>query len=221
MLIKICGVSNIVDAQQAAQSGASAIGFVMGGRCLPPEVEPHAQVVKEIIRMLSKSVETFIVTHLLNADDILSLASYVNSSGIQISEPLDISVVREVRESTDRKIIKTVEVKNESSIDVLRGYEPYADYILLDTVSAGYVGGTGITSDWQLCRKLTEVATKPVFLAGGLTPENVINGIQTVKPQGVDVSTGVSTYSDAYLRKDRKCQNKISAFIQNARKELS
>lgn len=220
MLIKICGISNILDAQEAARSGATALGFVMGGKCLPVEVEPHAQLVKEIIRQIPPHIDTYIVTHLLNAHDILDLAHYVNSSGIQISEELDVSIVREVRERTHKKIIKTVVVRDSSSIDILKSYEHYADYILLDTLSAGYVGGTGKTSDWDLCRQLVKSSNKPVFLAGGLTPENVALGIQTVGADGVDVSTGVSTYSESYLRKDRKCPNKIRSFIQNARKEI-
>jgi phosphoribosylanthranilate isomerase len=220
MLVKICGLSNMMDAQAAVTSGASALGFVMGGKCLPVEVEPSAQMVKEIIRTVPKTVDTFIVTHLLNAKDILDLAHYVASSGIQISEELDLAIVRQVRENTTKKIIKTVVVRNESSIQMLKKYEPYADYILLDTVSSGYVGGTGVTSDWDLCRKMVQAASKPVFLAGGLTPDNVALGLKTVNPAGVDVSTGVSTYSDAYLRKDRKCHQKIQDFIKTATKEL-
>lgn len=217
MLVKICGLSNVIDAHEAARQGATALGFVMGGKCLPVEVEPQAQLVKEIIRSLPSSIDTFIVTHLLNAQDILDLAHYVNSSGIQISEELDVSIVRQVREQTTKKIIKTVPVRDQSSFEVLKSYEPYADYILLDTMSAGYVGGTGKTSDWALCQELVRTSTKPVYLAGGLTPENVESGITTVRPAGVDVSTGVSTYSEAYLRKDRKCPQKIKTFIANAR----
>jgi phosphoribosylanthranilate isomerase len=216
MLIKICGLSNLIDAQEAVCCGATALGFVMGGKCLPVEVEPHAQTVKEIIRTIGTNIDTYIVTHLLNAEDILALADYVGSSGIQISEELDVSIVRDVRQRTDKKIIKTVIVKDESSIDILKSYEPYADYILLDTMSAGYVGGTGKTSDWNLCKKLVCASKKPVFLAGGLTPENVSLGINKVNPAGVDVATGVSTYSESYLRKDRKCPLKIKNFIQNS-----
>ena len=134
MLVKICGISNILDAHEATKAGATALGFVMGGKCLPVEVEPHAQMVKEIIRSLPSTTDTFIVTHLLTAKDILDLANYVESSGIQISEELDVSIVREVRENTSKKIIKTVVVRDQSSIDSLKIYERYADYILLDTI---------------------------------------------------------------------------------------
>jgi phosphoribosylanthranilate isomerase len=218
MLIKICGVSNQIDALESARAGATAIGFVMGGKCLPVEIEPSAQRVKEIIRSLPATIDTFIVTHLLNAADILDLAIYVGSSGIQISEEVDVSILRNIRESTKKKIIKTVVVRDQSSIDVLKSYEPYVDFILLDTISGGYIGGSGMTNDWELCRKLIMSARKPVYLAGGLTPENVARAIKTVSPAGVDVATGVSTYTETYLRKDRKCPNKINTFIRNTKK---
>lgn len=217
MLTKICGLSNIMDAQFAAQNGASALGFVMGGKVLPPEVEPHAQYVREIIKTIPHTVDTFIVTHLLVAEDILALADYVGASGIQISEDVGAAVVKAVREKTNRKIIKTVVANREKGFVKLAEYEPYCDYILLDSQVGGYVGGTGHVSDWTVCCELVKESKKPVFLAGGLSPDNVEEAIKKTSPAGVDVSTGVSTYGIDYLRKDRKDPGKISAFITRAR----
>lgn len=213
MLIKMCGLSNVIDAEAAVEAGATGLGFVMGGKVLPCEVEPHAQMVREIIKKIPASVDTFIVTHLLEAEGILALAEYAQSSGIQISEPIDVSVVKKVREGTSRKIIKTVTVRGEKSFEDLKKYSPYADFILLDTQVAGYVGGTGVTSDWSLCQKLIEASLNPVYLAGGLTPENVEDAIEKTRPAGVDVSTGISTYSEGYLRKDRKSLEKMKNFV--------
>jgi phosphoribosylanthranilate isomerase len=61
------------------------------------------------------------------------------------------------------------------------------------------------------------MAAKPVYLAGGLNPDNLAEAIEMTKPQGADVSTGISCYSDSYLRKDRKDHNKISKFINIAK----
>lgn len=218
MLTKICGLSNFIDAQTAIECGASALGFVMGGKVLPVEVEPHAQSVREFIRQVPKNVDTFLVTHLLEPEEIVALADYINSSGIQISEDIGFEKARQVREMTKRKIIKTVVAISETGFDRLKGYEPYCDYILLDTSHGGYVGGTGVAGDWNVGRELIQQATRPVFLAGGLTPENVEAAIKATDPAGVDVSTGVSTYSPQYLRKDRKDPAKIKAFIEHARR---
>lgn len=218
MLVKICGVSNVIDAQNAIKSGADAIGFVMGGKVLPVEVEPHAQTVREIIKGFPSNVDSFIVTHLTEVDDILALAEYVNSTGIQVSEDIGFEKMKQLRGRTNKKIIKTVVVENEKDVSKLKSYEPYCDFILLDTRFGGYTGGTGVKSDWNICEKLIKIAEKPVFLAGGLTPNNVEEGIRFTKPAGVDVSTGVSTYSEEYLRKDRKDEHKIKRFIQLAKK---
>ena len=79
MLVKICGVSREEDAMNAIKHGADAIGFVMGGLVLPLEVEPHAQTVREIIKKFPKNVDSFLVTHLTNIEDILALSNYINS----------------------------------------------------------------------------------------------------------------------------------------------
>ncbi len=217
MLTKICGLSNLIDARSAVEAGADALGFVMGGKVLPVEVEPHAQTVREIIKSLPDTIDTYLVTHLFEPTDILSLAEYVGTSGIQISEDIGPEKVRQVREGTSRKIIKTVVASSTTAFDRLAAYEPYCDFILLDSSVGGYVGGTGEVGDWTICRDLILKTNRPVFLAGGLNPDNVEMAIRATDPAGVDVSTGISTYSVDYLRKDRKSPQKIKQFISVAR----
>ena len=217
MLIKICGISNEIDAMNAIKHGAAGIGFVMGGKVLPVEVEPHAQIVREIIKKFPKEVDSFIVTHLTEVDDILALSNYVNSTGIQVSEDIGFEKLKQLRNKTDKKIIKTVVVGGKGSFDQLKGYLPNCDFILLDTRHGGYTGGTGVTNDWDLCKGLIEASDKPVYIAGGLSPNNLLEAMEITKPEGVDVSTGVSTYSPSYLSKDRKDENKIKKFIEIAK----
>ena len=214
MKVKICGISNEIDALKAVQLGADAIGFVMGGKVLPVEVEPYAQAVRETIAKFPTGVDSFLVTHLLNGDDILALANYIRSTGIQISEDIDIEEVKKVRKSTTRKIIKTIVTTDPKAVQKLKVYEPYCDYFLLDSRDSGYTGGTGKENNWQMCRELIEQTDKPVFIAGGLNSENVRGAIEGTKPYGVDVSTGISCYSESYLKKDRKDAEKIERFIK-------
>lgn len=214
MKVKICGISNEIDALKAISLGADCIGFVMGGKVLPIEVEPYAQHVRQIIKKFPSGVDSFLVTHLFNADDIISLANYINSTGIQISEDINIEEVKKVRAMTDKKIIKTivgVDKQAKAKIDL---YKDYCDYFLLDSNNSGYTGGTGKENDWNSCAELIKYADKPCFIAGGLNPENVREAIEITKPFGTDVSTGISCYSDAYLRKDRKDPDKIKKFIE-------
>ena len=217
MKVKICGISNRVDALTAVSLGADCIGFVMGGKVLPVEVEPYAQWVRETIKKFPKGVDSFLVTHLFEAEDILDLSNYIKSTGIQISEDIDIEEVKKVRKNTNKKIIKTVVTTDPKAVEKLKLYEPYCDCFLLDSIDSGYTGGTGKENNWQMCRKLIDMTEKPVFIAGGLNPENVRGAIEETKPYGVDVSTGISCYSESYLRKDRKDHNKIEKFIKIAK----
>ncbi len=217
MKVKICGISNRIDAFKAVELGADAIGFVMGGKVLPVEVEPYAQWVRETIKEFPKGVDSFLVTHLWNAEDILDLSNYIKSTGIQISEDINLEEVKNVRENTNKKIIKTVVTTDPKAEEKLKMYEPYCDFFLLDSRDSGYTGGTGKENNWEMCRKLIKQTSKPVFIAGGLNPENVKGAIEETKPYGVDVSTGVSSYSEEYLRKDRKDHKKIEKFIKIAK----
>lgn len=217
MKVKICGISNEIDALAAVNLGADAIGFVMGGKVLPVEVEPYAQLVRETIKKFPKGVDSFLVTHLLNADDILALANYIQSTGIQISEDINIEEIKKVRNNTDRKIIKTVVTTDPKSEEKIKLYESYCDFFLLDSRDSGYTGGTGKENNWKMCKELIDLTTKPEFIAGGLNPENVRGAIEETMPYGVDVSTGISCYSERYLRKDRKDHKKIEQFINIAK----
>lgn len=217
MKVKICGISNEIDALTAVNLGADCIGFVMGGKVLPVEVEPYAQWVREIIKKFPEGVDSFLVTHLFDGDDILDLSNYIKSTGIQISEDIDIEEVKKVRKNTNKKIIKTIVTTDPKACEKLKLYEPYCDYFLLDSRDSGYTGGTGKENNWQMCKKLIDMTEKPVFIAGGLNPENVRGAIEETKPYGVDVSTGISCYSESYLRKDRKDAKKIEKFIKIAK----
>lgn len=217
MKVKICGISNEIDALTAIKYGADAIGFVMGGKVLPVEVEPYAQYVRETIQKFPSNVDSFLVTHYLKAKDILDLSNYIKSTGIQISEDIAIEEVIEVRKNTDKKIIKTIVSNDPKAEEKIKLYQPYCDFFLLDSRSKGYTGGTGEENNWEMCSKLIKMTEKPCFIAGGLTPENVENAINITMPYGADVSTGISCYSSSYLRKDRKDSEKIKKFIEIAK----
>ena len=217
MKVKICGISNEIDALTAINLGADAVGFVMGGKVLPVEVEPYAQIVRETIKKFPVGIDSFLVTHLLYADDVLALANYIQSTGIQISEDINIKEAKKVRDNTDKKIIKTIVTTDPNAKQKIKAYEPYCDFFLLDSRDGGYTGGTGKENNWNICKDLINLAEIPVFIAGGLNLENLRNAIEKTRPFGVDVSTGISYFSESYLRKDRKDHKKIEKFINIAK----
>jgi len=214
MKVKICGISNEIDALTAVSLGADAIGFVMGGKVLPVEVEPYAQNVRQTIKKFPDGIDSFLVTHLDNADDILDLANYIKSTGIQISEDIDIKEVEKVRNNTNKKIIKTIVSNDPEAEEKIKLYEPFCDYFLLDSRAVGYTGGTGKENDWDKTAEIMKLTKKPIFIAGGLNLSNLRGAIEKTYPYATDVSTGVSYYSNSYLKKDRKDPKKIEEFIK-------
>lgn len=217
MKVKICGISNEIDALKAIELGADAIGFVMGGKVLPVEVEPYAQWVRQTIKLFPSHVDSFLVTHLWDAQDIVALAHYIGCTGIQVSEDIALEEIAKVRHQFSGKIIKTIVSNDTQAKQKLNSYSPFCNYFLLDSRALGYTGGTGKENDWGKSAELVALATKPVFIAGGLSPSNVANAIGLTKPYGVDVSTGVGTYSERYLKKDKKDHEKIRTFIALAK----
>nr|WP_246105622.1 phosphoribosylanthranilate isomerase [Sporomusa termitida] len=109
---------------------------------------------------------------------------------------------------TGYPVIKAFGISPEFSAAALAGYQP--DWTLFDSFSAGQQGGTGITFDWQQARSVIRQVPRPFLVAGGLTPGNVVEAIQILKPDGVDVAGGVETNGV----KDRE---KIERFIAAVR----
>jgi phosphoribosylanthranilate isomerase len=204
MRVKICGLTNLIDANAAVRNGADALGFVIGGKILPVEIEPRAQHVRQWITTFPKYIDTYIVSFYTEVKDLIDLSEYVNSTGIQVSENVNHEQLKELRNKTNKKIIKTILVGENAFID-MKLAEPYCDFIRLNRNEQ--------TNDWNLCAELIRSAKKPAFIAGGLTLTNLEQAINVTSPQGVDVSTGVSTYSETYLLKDRKDPHLMDKFI--------
>ena len=189
----------------------------MGGWVLPREIEPRAQEVREWIKKFPSDVKPFLVTHILDAKNILDLAGYIGSAGIQVSEYIDIEEMKKVRAGWNGPIIKTISTSDEDYLDKMQDYGPWCDMFLTDSRVAGYVGGTGEPNDWARCAEVVKEADKPVWLAGGLNLQNLEEALDIVKPWGADVSTGVSKYSVEFPHKQWKDHEKIKAFTARAR----
>ena len=95
------------------------------------------------------------------------------------------------------KLIQVIHVTGEESVEEAKRYSEVADMILLDSGNPNLeikeLGGTGRVHNWELSRKIVQSISKPVFLAGGLKPDNIREAIETVKPYGVDLCSGVRT----------------------------
>ncbi len=188
--VKICGITNEEDALKAAILGADYLGFLV--EISFSEDTITRRKAKEIIKKLPLEVTPVFVTYLQKAEPIIKIAEEINPTIIQLHNDITIEEIGKIREALPKlKLTKTISVIDENSIIEAKKYEPYIDFILLDTSSGKRKGGTGKTHNWEISRKIVKSVKKPVFLAGGLNPDNVKEAIRKVKPYAVDTNSGV------------------------------
>ncbi|AFN74674.1 Phosphoribosylanthranilate isomerase [Melioribacter roseus P3M-2] len=194
--VKICCVNSIEEAWLAIEFGASAIGLV-GKMPSGPGIIPD-DLIRKIASEIPPPVSTFLLTSETSADKIVEHHSRTHTSAIQIVDEVETYVYASIRKALPSvKIVQVVHVTGEESIDKAVMISENVDLILLDSGNPNLkikeLGGTGRTHNWKISRKIVEQSTAPVFLAGGLNPENINRAIEEVNPFGVDVCSGVRT----------------------------
>lgn len=188
--VKICGVTNENDALNAAKLGADFIGFLVEIDFSEDNIK--RKEAKDIIKRLPLEVTPVFVTYLQKAEPIIEIAKEINPQAIQLHNIIELKEIGKIRKALPKiKITKSIPVADESAVKEAKKYEKYADYILLDTKGEKGRGGTGKTHDWSISSEIVKKIKKPVFLAGGLNPDNVGKAIEAVNPFAVDVNSGV------------------------------
>ncbi len=214
MKIKICGLTNIDDALAAIDAGADYLGF----NFYPPSpryISPAA--CEKIISNLQSPISNYQLP-------ITTVGIFVNATSAHVAKViadcgLALAQVHgeeppEYLAQLGGRAFKAFRggVADENYADFAR-VGPGAPAFLLDAHTPGAYGGTGHTTDWVAARALA--SRYPIFLAGGLTPENVAAAIEQVHPWGVDVASGVESAPG------RKDPVKVRDFIQSAREQMS
>ncbi len=199
--VKICGITNTIDAQRVCDAGADAIGLVFyppSPRYIKPE---QAEKVLESLPPFMSSVALFVNAAREEIEAVLQ------QTGIDLIQ-FHGNESAQFCASFKRPYIKAIRMKD--GLDLYAVEKEYASArgILLDTYKKGIPGGTGETFNWT---KVPHDLNKPVILAGGLTADNVAQAVAQVQPYAVDVSGGVEA------AKGKKDQNKIMAFVRNAK----
>jgi phosphoribosylanthranilate isomerase len=207
--IKICCISTIDEARTAFESGASAIGLVARMPSGPGPIPD--ELIRQIAMTVPPPVATFLLTSETTADSIIKHHQRTNTNTIQIVDLPENGTYFHLRIALPSvKIVQVIHVIDEKSIDLAVEISEHVDALLLDSGNPNLkikeLGGTGRVHNWGLSRKIRERSKCPVFLAGGLKPENVRQAIEVVQPFGIDVCSGVRT--DGKL--DRK---KLSDFF--------
>lgn len=206
MRVKICGITNLNDAQAAVRSGADELGFNFY-RVSPRYIEQAAAV--DVIGVVRTSdvacVGVFVNMELEN---ILRIADQTGIDKIQLHGDETPEFVDELRGRSHLPVIKAFRIGGAVDLAAIGNYNVGA--VLLDTLVQGEYGGSGRTFDWS-AEGVSTIHDR-VYLAGGLTPLNVASAIAAIRPYAVDTCSGVES------AKGVKSERKMKEFIENAKR---
>jgi len=200
-IVKICGITSIADGLAAAEAGADAVGLMFHDQS-PRQVS--LKTATEIARKLPPFVIK--VGVFVNAPEDAVLRA-IGECGLNIAQ-FHGGETPEFCALFPIMTIKAFRIRDAESLQALPDYS--TDAWLLDACVPGKLGGTGAKFNWDLAVEAAKLG-RPIFLAGGLTPENVGDAVRQVQPYAVDVSSGVEA---APGRKDHA---KVRAFVKAAK----
>lgn len=211
MRLKICCIASAEEAALAAEVGAALIGLV------GPMPSGAGVQTAETCRQIAVSAPAWVTPVLLTSSETAeAIADEVRFSNVRAVQ-LVRHVAPQVHDTLAETLpwvrrIQVIHVEDRDAFDLVDLYDTRPDAYLLDSgrPSSQELGGTGRTHDWQVSTTFVRRAPRPVFLAGGLTPENITTALQQVRPFGLDVCSGVRTG-------DRLDRQKLQAFVSAVR----
>ena len=194
--VKICCIGSREEAALAIECGASALGLVSQMPSGPGVIRD--ELIAEIAATVPPAIGTFLLTCRQSVLDIVRQQRSCRTNTIQICDHLTTGTHRDLKTALPGiSIVQVIHVTGPESVDEAVKTAPHVDAILLDSgnqrLPVKELGGTGRTHDWSLSRKIREQIPVPLFLAGGLTPENVAQAVAEVGPFALDVCSGVRT----------------------------
>ena len=205
--LKICGITNLEDASAAIMSGAEYLGFNFYIKS-PRFIAPAAA--REIIKQLPGEIITIgIFVNLPRPEDVLETLQASGAQMAQLHGDEDADYCLRVGRE---RVIKALRIDDHFDVNCVLDYP--ASAILLDAYHENLFGGTGKIANWAIAREAARLTR--IFLAGGLTPDNVAEAIRTVQPFALDVNSGVeSTPGRKDENKLRKLKDKIRGEQKN------
>jgi len=194
--VKVCCIASVAEAWLAIENGASAIGLVSAMPSGPGPIEED--LIAEIAKVVPPGVASFLLTCKQDVESIIDQQRRLRVNTIQICDRLVDGSYDELRRALPGvSLVQVIHVTGPESVDEAQMIARHVNAILLDSGNQSLrikeLGGTGRVHDWNLSRKIRETIDVPLFLAGGLTPENVAEAVRTVEPFGVDVCSGLRT----------------------------
>ena len=198
--VKICGITSIHDARLAADAGANYVGVLVD-----VAVSERTRSATQATEIASGSpIPTVLLLYNRTTSDIQEIVSQVRPLAVQLLGQEPPQQVEELKRTIACQLWKSVYLPAGSpeNVDVpavqaeMQAYrDAGADFLLFDSVDMSLekprYGGTGKTCDWNVAAELITESPLPVFFAGGIRPENVKAAIETIRPHGIDLCSGV------------------------------
>lgn len=194
MKVKICCISSQAEASLALRCGADALGLV-GPMPSGPGIIRN-ELIAAIAKQVPSNKDTFLLTSETTAADVIAHHAKTNSRTIQLVdhlEPVEYTAIRSALPGI--RLVQVIHVLGQDSVDEAQVAAQHADALLLDSgnpnLTTKELGGTGRTHNWRVSREIVQSCPLPVWLAGGLNPENVESAVAAVQPYGIDICSGV------------------------------
>lgn len=194
--VKVCCIASLAEAELAAGLGADALGLVSAMPSGPGVIAED--VIAQVAARVPPPVATFLLTSLVEPDAIVEQQRRLRATTLQLVDRTTAATRRAVREALPGvRIVQVVHVTGPASLDEALLAQEASDALLLDSGNADLavkeLGGTGRVHDWATSARIRDAIDVPLFLAGGLRPDNVRQAIDEVGPFGLDVCSGVRT----------------------------
>ena len=200
--VKICGITNIEDALAAVDAGADSLGFNFYRRS--PRFVTALDARRIIERLPATTLTVGVFVNEVEPTDVVRIADQAGVRAVQLhgDEPPDYCAAL-----SDRYVIKALRVNSSFAAANIADYN--VDAVMLDGFDANLRGGTGRVFDWAIAREVQKRVPK-LFLAGGLSPENVQDAIEAVNPYAVDACSSLESVPG------KKDLARMTSFIERA-----
>ncbi|MBF2009590.1 phosphoribosylanthranilate isomerase [Chlorogloeopsis fritschii PCC 9212] len=187
MRVKICGITKPEQGKAIASFGATALGFI----CVSTSPRyVYVEQIRAVVALLPNNIDTIGVFANTSVEEITQIATDSGLTGVQLHADESPEFCQKLRVNLpDVEIIKALRIRNAADFDKAIAYSTCVDTLLLDAYHPQQLGGTGKTLDWQILQQFNPSC--PWFLAGGLTPDNILEALNQVQPSGIDLSSGV------------------------------
>jgi phosphoribosylanthranilate isomerase len=193
-IVKICCIASIAEAELAISAGARVLGLVSSMPSGPGAIDEA--LIAAIAKTTPNHIKTFLLTAHTDAASIAAQQARCGTTSLQLVDHVPHKELAQLRQSLPAvELIQVIHVSDINALDQAIAVAPLVDAILLDSgnpsLAVKELGGTGRTHDWRISRQIREAVSRPLYLAGGLNPNNVQNAVAAVAPYGLDVCSGL------------------------------